>query len=305
METGNRIILWIIAASLTLAVFSIIAYANYDHSKELKYEKAYVAFVKIMQIDLDKQFDENLRIKQEYIQSLNYSISKADEDKDGLTYEQELAFGTSDLTPDSDLDGVPDNYDAHASGGGGTHTLDVTWFHNGYNITSQFGIPLDTYLWYKGIPRKPPTDPMYVTYNDWTIKSIAQDIEEIDGVIGGGCLYCTVVDFVQSMLYEYDIDYIGLDEYPKFAIETIVDGKGDCEDTSYLLASLYKALGVDAVLVLLPGHMATAVACDDCSGVYFEHNGKNYFYVETTGGGWSIGTVPEQFKDKPAALIDI
>ena len=301
----NKHLFLIIGISFTFVLGFIIGYANYDEYRTQKQEQAYVDYVKSVQLELDNQFQELQKNKQDYLESLNESLFQADEDQDGLTFAQELAQETSDYNNDSDLDGVPDAEDPHPAGGGETHTETIEWLHGGYTITTQLGIPNDRYLWYKLKERMKATDPGYVTYNDLTIQNLAEDIKDVHEIIGGECLYCTIVDFVQSMLYEYDIEYIGLDEYPKFPIETIVDQRGDCEDTSYLLAALYKALGVDAVLVLLPGHMATAVPCEDCSGVYYMHKGKRYYYIETTGQGWNIGTIPEQFRNLKASLVEI
>ena len=303
METRNLIL--IIGISFTLVLGLIIGFTNYYEYKMLKQEQKYVDSVKAMQAELDRQFLELQQIKQEHLQSLNETIFLADEDNDGLTLAEELKLGTSDYNSDSDLDGVPDSADKHPGGGGITYTKTVEWFYRNYTITTQFGIPDDRYLWYKERPRMNATDPGYVTYNDLTMKYIAEDIADVAEIMNEECMYCVIVDFVQSMLYEFDVNYIGLDEYPKFPIETIVDERGDCEDTSYLLAALYKALGVDAVLVLFPGHMATAVACDDCGGAYYDYKGKEYYYVETTGTGWRIGEIPERLKGFRAYLVEI
>jgi len=303
METRKLIL--IIAISFTAAMFLIAAYGAYDKYTELRQEQEYVNYVKAQQAELDRQFLELQLTKQAYLKSLNESIFGADEDMDGLTLAEELELGTSDYNNDTDLDGVPDNIDRHPAGGGKTYTKTVEWSHGEYKVTTQFGIPDDRYQWYKSKERMKATDPGYVTYDDLTIQTIAEDLADAAEIMNEKCMYCIIVEFVQSMLYEFDIDYIGLDEYPKFPIETIVDERGDCEDTSYLLAALYKALGIDAVLVLYPGHMATAVACDDCSGAYFDYKGKKYFYVETTGTGWKIGELPEAYKGMRAGIVEI
>ena len=303
METRNLILT--IGISFTLVLGLIIGFTNYYEYKMLKHEQDYVESVKTMQAELDRQFLELQQTKKEYLRSLNETIFLADEDNDGLTFAEELKLGTSDYTNDTDLDGVPDYFDMHPAGGGMTHTKTIEWLHNGYTITTQFGIPDDRYSWYKERPRMNATDPGYVTYNDLTIQYIAEDIADVAEIMNEKCMYCIIVDFVQSMLYEFDVDYSGLDEYPKFPIETIVNERGDCEDTSYLLAALYKALGVDAVLVVFPGHMATAVACDDCEGAYYDYKGREYYYVETTGTGWRIGEIPAELRLFKAYLIEI
>ena len=88
-------------------------------------------------------------------------------------------------------------------------------------------------------------------------------------------------------------------------IPTIMEERGDCEDTAYLMASVLEAIDVDTLLVSLPGHMATAVRCSDCSGTYYNYKGSKYFFLETTGYGWKIGQIPEDYKDVSVKLIEV
>jgi hypothetical protein len=59
------------------------------------------------------------------------------------------------------------------------------------------------------------------------------------------------------------------DEYWRFPVETLYDETGDCEDTSFLFASVAEAMGYDAVILMLPGHAAVGIASDQASGAYF------------------------------------
>ncbi len=51
----------------------------------------------------------------------------------------------------------------------------------------------------------------------------------------------------------------GTDEYWAFPTETIMQGAGDCEDTSLLCALLFKAAGYDAAVAIVPGHAMAGV----------------------------------------------
>lgn len=99
-----------------------------------------------------------------------------------------------------------------------------------------------------------------------------------------------VIDFVQSLQYQPEEG-----EYPKYPIETLHDGGGDCEDTSILLAALLDQLGIDCVLLSPPGHMAVGMGMVGLTGKHYVYAGKNYFYVETTGQNWEIGRIPDAF----------
>ena len=104
---------------------------------------------------------------------------------------------------------------------------------------------------------------------------------------------------MQSLKYAQDNVTAGIGEYPRFPVETLVDELGDCEDTSILLITIAEILGIDAVLILIPdafpdaGHAAVGLALDNFSGTYYELDGIQYFYAETTAAGWQIGEVPD------------
>lgn len=118
-------------------------------------------------------------------------------------------------------------------------------------------------------------------------------------------LISVVVQFVQSLTYEYDIDFNGDSDYTKFPFETILDGRGDCEDSSLLLASLLLELGYDSGYAVFPGHMITIVNTEvnsDEARYCFENNGDNFFLVETTNPGWEIGEIDPKYIDYPILL---
>jgi hypothetical protein len=109
-----------------------------------------------------------------------------------------------------------------------------------------------------------------------------------------------VITFVQHLEYRNDQG-----EYPKFPIETVAEFGGDCEDTSLLLAAMLEELGYETVLINPPGHMAIAMACDDCSGVAYHSAGKRYYYIETTATGFGIGEVPESYRNTTDKIMPL
>jgi hypothetical protein len=80
---------------------------------------------------------------------------------------------------------------------------------------------------------------------------------------------------VQSLAYETD----GTGTPPKFPIETYVDGKGDCDDKSLLLAGLLSREGYTVALFYFKpeNHMAVGV-----KGYRCEYRDTGYGYVATT-----------------------
>ena len=96
------------------------------------------------------------------------------------------------------------------------------------------------------------------------------------------------------------------DEYPKFPVETLAEGWGDCEDSSILYAALMRAAGYDVILLELPRHMAVGVALSKpILGSFVVYKGKMYFYAETTGSGWLIGMTPKAYANQKVKAIPI
>lgn len=116
-----------------------------------------------------------------------------------------------------------------------------------------------------------------------------------------------VIDFVQRLPYVPDDVSKGFDDYTKFIMETLCELGGDCEDSAILLASVLQAqpFNYDTVLIQPPGHMAAGIWGTELSGAYYEYDGRKYYYIETTGEGWGIGDVPEQYSGEEATVYQV
>ena len=70
-------------------------------------------------------------------------------------------------------------------------------------------------------------------------------------------------DFPNEIILEKEIGsderIYGIEEYWAFPTETLIQGAGDCEDTSFLCAALFLAAELDTALVMLPGHIMAGV----------------------------------------------
>jgi len=113
-----------------------------------------------------------------------------------------------------------------------------------------------------------------------------------------------VLAFVQSLPYTTDDVATGKDEFPRYALETLIAGGGDCEDTTILYGSILLVLGYDVLALNPEGHLALGVN-GKFHGSYFELNKMRYYYSETTGTGWKIGEVPDIYQGVPVTLYEI
>jgi len=121
-----------------------------------------------------------------------------------------------------------------------------------------------------------------------------------------------VLAFQRQFRYVHDgADEVteGHAEYPRYPIETLGDGRGDCEDFAILAAALLHLLGLDVVLIRIgwkegePGHVAVGVAGGEDFPPEFRFyttpEGRRYYYCEATPPSgdtpdwdWHIGHLP-------------
>ena len=169
-----------------------------------------------------------------------------------------------------------------------------------------FALPWNLYLMYRGRLRTPLVDNYdYGAFvadplDDPTLDDLAELLRTLAG--GDGLMYAELaLAFVQGAI-AYATDPPGV-EWPLYPVETLVDGKGDCEDTAILYVSLLKARGTPCQLAFvdtdddgLPDHVLALVGVPDSfagSGVtVFERDGTRYAVAETTSGPLSLGVDP-------------
>lgn len=178
---------------------------------------------------------------------------------------------------------------------------DYTWNYLGESWKLELSIPKSIADFYENHDRIPTDDySVYVThpFDDEYLKTVIEkmnliaiqkDLTESEKVN-------LLISFVQSLPYTYDNISTPYDEYPRFPIETLVYGGGDCEDTSILTAALLFEMNYGVILINPPGHMAVGINMGN-SGSYWTFESVDYYYLETTGEGWSIGECPEKYQD--------
>ena len=113
-----------------------------------------------------------------------------------------------------------------------------------------------------------------------------------------------VLSFVQSLPYTLDDVTTGFDEFRRYAVETLIEGGGDCEDTTILVAAILRGLGEKIALIFTPGHIALGVS-GDFTGSSLTYDGIKYFYCETTGTGWTVGTLPASVGKTVEAIVPL
>ncbi len=237
-----------------------------------------------------------------------------DSDNDGWSdYKEYFETGTSRYNSDTDGDGAPDPRDAHPLSAARKITRQYEWDYprdwwNKKSWTWTITVSYDLYLYESQLDR-------ISSWYDWSEYTLDQPVVNLAWGLKNAAEYNEfdyyetvnfVLAFVQSLPYTHDDVTTGADEYPRYPIETIVDGGGDCEDTSFLVAGILNEMDYDVCLVLLPGHMAVGVyGSDTYPGSYYNSDGKCYYYCETTGEGWEMGEMPTPYQGESATLIQV
>ena len=262
--------------------------------------------------DLDGQIDYS------NVLTIYYST---DTDELSENYDGGYAYGGDDPGEDYDLDAML------------YYSIEVTntaeygiqknfeWIYAGNAYTHSMQLNPETYYYFKSLDHDitdeenwPDMYARFVTPTEDYVVELANDLDSMSNTEGFNDIQTInfVLSFVQTIDYKLDnfTTYSGIQEYPKYPIEMLWDGQGDCEDASALFASLMEAMGFDAVLFLLPadenngGHAAVGVSHNDAVGTYYESNDKRYFFTETTAVGWMLGDYPFE-ESRTAYIYDI
>jgi hypothetical protein len=192
-----------------------------------------------------------------------------------------------------------------------THFYQTIEFNTSFDLieqTMRLKIPYVGYFLYKLYrPHTVPTSASgwlsYCTPNDVSIKNIAELINE-SCVLGEEDVADSVLNFVQDKgNFTACLHYISEgQEYPKYPIETLTEGGGDCDDHAILYASLMKALGFQVALIVSyeAGHMWCGVHLSSAPAFnsqgptywYVDYQSVRYYMAETTSWGWRVGDLP-------------
>ena len=188
---------------------------------------------------------------------------------------------------------------------------EFSWMYQGTSHRYHIDVPKTVYQYFRGQDHTKNSNYVRYALSDHDRRYV-REIGAAFAAMGEEAGYGTretienFIAFVQSLPYTSDPETTGIEEYPRYPLETLVDGGGDCEDVAILIASVLHEMGYGAVLLKLPQHMAVGVAGEDLfDGTYFVYNGTRYYYQETTAKGWGVGELPEEFAGAAAEVLPL
>lgn len=117
-----------------------------------------------------------------------------------------------------------------------------------------------------------------------------------------------LIKLAESFEYKRDPEMWGVADRAFFPDETWQYYYSDCEDHAIHFTRLVRdILGLEAVLVYYPGHLASAVAFTDGSvaGDYVMHNGKRFTICDPTIFYGPVGVTMRGMDNQKATLIDL
>ncbi len=177
------------------------------------------------------------------------------------------------------------------------------WQYDGLTWTWSIDIPLSLYNGYASVSEFNRlfgrTNGYLVTTGDPFIQSIANAFREAAQKQAYGAYdeASLVLAWVQSLPYTSDSVTSPYDEFPRFPVETLYANGGDCEDTTYLYLTIMRIWGYGSIFINPESHLAAGIlGSNDLPGYYWEYDDRRYYYAETTGDGWRIGDIPDQFR---------
>ncbi len=186
-----------------------------------------------------------------------------------------------------------------------TLTLDIDYddllYTRAYYTTEQRAVD-STHVRDKTFVTLSYTDDRMAPYMEELVDKLIAELQKRYTSINETTLLGYLLAFTQYIEYQSDEQYMGVEEYWKFPLETLYDQGGDCEDTSILFAAIaHEArakldMSYKVAIQLLPGHMAGAIKLAGSSWGYVT-NPTGYIYCETTSTEYRLGDVPSGMKE--------
>ena len=162
------------------------------------------------------------------------------------------------------------------------------WSYDGKRMSTEISVPHSDIEGYGNsfVPRAFCACSMigFITPDDRTVRQIADHLISVTENMSDIERLHAVNSFInQTIEYRSDDSMHGIADYYQFPAETVVSGKGDCEDMALLEVSVLKAMGYDAAPLFTFGHCLVGVNIDG-SGNSTDFFGKTYYHLDPTTG---------------------
>ena len=192
--------------------------------------------------------------------------------------------------------------------GDDAYKMTYVWNFDSYNQSYRAEIPIELLEYYRAKPHNFSEYQRYALsdYDREVIRHFAAAFKEngrrhkhTDDQIA-----MNIITFAYTLPYTSDLETAGVADYPRYPIETLVEG-GDCEDRAILISALLYELGIENIIIQLENHAAVGLKDNgNYTGKYYDYNGTRYYYAEVSEGG-GIGVVPATINQNLIALYSV
>jgi len=140
-----------------------------------------------------------------------------------------------------------------------------------------------------------------VDSSDPALKQIATKIVSSSCDSGRVCHAKALYYFVRDNI-KYVSDPVAK-EYIESPVELMQNKGGDCESGSLLLGALYEAIGIDAEIVIIPGHAYLRIRLPEALNKY--RLDGDWVYLDWTCDNCEFGEIPVKNVEKEAGYLNI
>jgi len=175
------------------------------------------------------------------------------------------------------------------------------WFYDRSYYSWTMYIPAVRYNYFATLPRDKPHPVDYVMSDRGRgeLQDVVSDLISLSNNRGFNEIQRRdfIISFIQSLPHNRGGSVHDYDNYPKYPIQTLYDGGGDSQDTSILLASILRLLGLQAVLIETPDHYMVGLV--EPEALHEQRDwvvgSERYTVIESNHPGYAIGRLPVQY----------
>lgn len=198
----------------------------------------------------------------------------------------------------------PERFNLSAEGE--TYNVTYTWSYDKQTYSHRAEIPQDLFEFYQNKSHERRDYAQYAVseYDREIVRKLADSFSAHGrrNKYSDEEIALNVISFVHTIPYTIDLETTGVAEYPRYPVETLVEG-GDCEDRAILAAAVLYELDIDCILILMQDHMALGLRDNgNFSGQSYVYNGTVYYYAGVTDGETVVGIISENVNP---ALLDL
>lgn len=178
---------------------------------------------------------------------------------------------------------------------GNTYAVTYTWAYDRQPYSLRVEIPEEQLAFYRNKTHERTDYEQYAVseYDREIIQALADSFAShaLRNKYSAEETALNVAAFVHTIPYTSDLETAGAEDYPRYPLETLVEG-GDCEDRAILAAAILYEMDIECALIHLYDHVALGLKDNgQMTGQFYLHEDVAYYYIGMAGGETALGVV--------------